>query len=260
MDLTQLLRDPGPDTWETFVRAWRDDLAGYSDDELDGVPMPQQLCRYYEVAGRVPTFNLHLSEPRELVVEDDLVAFLTEEQGVYSFATRVDGVDPPVFTEEDAPWVLCGERLGRFLLQHALFEATFTCGVYSGWGWVDPPDLAAVIDVLPQLPLAPWRVPLDRPTTFHAADALIGIVFPSADLAEVHASAWTPEAFEPLLPLVAWQWRHEDGLDLWPAGTTPSMEADSHPREDDRNEEVDDSPAPDPEDTVPGEIDDPQAD
>jgi hypothetical protein len=38
------------------------------------------------------------------------------------------------------------------------------------------------------------------------------------------------------------------------------MTDDSHPRDDDRNEEIDDSPVPDPEDTVPGELDDPQAD
>jgi hypothetical protein len=37
-------------------------------------------------------------------------------------------------------------------------------------------------------------------------------------------------------------------------------EEDTHPREDDRNDEVDESPAPDPEETDPGAGDDPQAD
>jgi len=36
--------------------------------------------------------------------------------------------------------------------------------------------------------------------------------------------------------------------------------ANAHPREDDRNEEVDDSPAPDPEEETEGAEDDPEAD
>jgi hypothetical protein len=35
---------------------------------------------------------------------------------------------------------------------------------------------------------------------------------------------------------------------------------DTHPREDDRNEEIDESPIPDPTETEPGAEDDPQAD
>ncbi len=35
---------------------------------------------------------------------------------------------------------------------------------------------------------------------------------------------------------------------------------DMHPREDDRNEEIDESPAPDPEETAAGDEDDPGAD
>jgi hypothetical protein len=37
-------------------------------------------------------------------------------------------------------------------------------------------------------------------------------------------------------------------------------EEDTHPREDDRNDEVDESPVPDPEETEPRAEDDPQAD
>jgi hypothetical protein len=37
-------------------------------------------------------------------------------------------------------------------------------------------------------------------------------------------------------------------------------EEDTHPREDDRNDELDDSPAPDPESGEPDAGDDPQAD
>jgi hypothetical protein len=37
-------------------------------------------------------------------------------------------------------------------------------------------------------------------------------------------------------------------------------EEDTHPRDDDRNDELDDSPVPDPEETEGGAEDDPQAD
>jgi hypothetical protein len=37
-------------------------------------------------------------------------------------------------------------------------------------------------------------------------------------------------------------------------------EEDTHPREDDRNDELDDSPVPDPEEAEGGAEDDPQAD
>jgi hypothetical protein len=37
-------------------------------------------------------------------------------------------------------------------------------------------------------------------------------------------------------------------------------EEDTHPREDDRNDELDDSPVPDPEESEAGAEDDPQAD
>src|SRR3712207_9412874 len=56
----------------------------------DALPifMPNRLRRYYEVAGRLPTANLHLVPPARLVVADALLSFLEEEQGVYSFADR----------------------------------------------------------------------------------------------------------------------------------------------------------------------------
>jgi hypothetical protein len=50
------------------------------------------------------------------------------------------------------------------------------------------------------------------------------------------------------------------GFSLANGGQTRSMENDDQPRDDDRNEELDESAAPDPEEGEPRPEDDPQAD
>ena len=160
MTLADALRHPRGDTWEHFLREWRgNEVRGYAREELQTAPLPAQLLRYYEVAGRLDTLNLHLVPPLELEVEDGHVMFIVEERGVYAFATDRDGEEPRVYGTWDVQkrsWELERERLGRFLLQHALFEATGV-GDLCGWGWVERASLPAFLALLPALPLRSWR-------------------------------------------------------------------------------------------------------
>ena len=208
MALLDDLLNPRPDTFVSFIRAWRGE-AGLSASELDGIRMPPLLRRYLGIAGRLPSAFLHLKAPHDyasVALPDGRIVFIVEEQGVFSFATEPDGDDPPVWIEhDDADWVREGERLGRFLLQHAIAEAAATSPT-CGWGRVAAAALPVVLDALPKLPLAPWHHPTG-PLSFHAAERLLALVFDDdqGESFEVHV-AMRGDAVLPrsLLEAVAW--------------------------------------------------------
>jgi hypothetical protein len=205
MDLRELAH-PGADTWATFLREWRgDDLRGYSEDDVRAAVLPPPLQRYYRVAGRIPTFNLHLVPPAEIEPVDGRMFFIHEEQNVYSFASAPVGDDPPVWLVEDGQYERLSEPLSRFLLQYALFEAIGIEGLHGGWGCVGREDLPFVNALMPELPLTPWRLPAPR-TSFHAGACVVGILFDEdgAPSVEVHASARRIEVLAPLRDVVDW--------------------------------------------------------
>jgi hypothetical protein len=191
--------------WDDVLESWRaGEVEGYGAEKLEHVPVPSELRRYYRVAGRLPTWNLHLVPPDELVVGDDgRVVFIVEEQGVYSFATLPSGEDPPVWLYEDHVPVELGERLSRFLLQYAVHEAVGQR--VGGWGWVRREHLSSLLALLPPLPLEPWPHPSGASLSFHVTRDLIGLVFDSGDdLTEVHVSGRERHQFESLSTLVHW--------------------------------------------------------
>jgi hypothetical protein len=191
--------------WDDFLESWRaKEVEGYGAEQLEHVALPSELQRYYRVAGHLPTWNLHLVPPEEIVVDDHgRVVFIVEEQGVYSFATQPAGDDPPVWLYEDQVQVELGERLNRFLLQYVVYEAVGQR--FGGWGWVRREDISSLLALLPPLPLEPWPHPSGASLTFHVARDLIGLVFDSGDdLTEVHVSGGERRQLESLSTLVDW--------------------------------------------------------
>lgn len=190
--------------WESFLASWRpDELRGYDISDLDGVSLPRPLRRYYELAGRLPTWNLHLVPPASLTVENGRVLFVVEEQGVYSFETLPDGDDAPVWLVEDDHSVELGEPLSRFLYQYALFEAQGTTAT-AGWGYVRRDDIHRLESVLPRENLALWPHPSGE-VSFHVGVGLIGIVFDTGEgEVEVHATGRSRDSLTPLSGFVAW--------------------------------------------------------
>ena len=197
--------DGAAPAWEAFLTAWRrDELLGYDPFDLDGVSIPRVLHRYYELAGRLSTWNLHLVPPDELTVENGRVRFVVEEQGVYSFVTLPEGDDAPVWLVEDERAVELDEPLSRFLYQYALFEAQGMATGAGGWGYVRREDLPRLLAVLPRVRLASWPHPSGE-VTFHAGRELIGVVFDTGEAeVELHATARYPDDLAPLSGLVAW--------------------------------------------------------
>ena len=191
--------------WEALLTEWRrDELRGYDRSALEGVSIPRVLHRYYELAGRLSTWNLHLVPPDELTVENGRVRFVIEEQGVYSFMTLPEGDDAPVWLVEDERAIELDEPLSRFLYQYALFEAQGMASGAGGWGYVRRDDLPRLLAVLPRLPLAPWPHPSGE-VTFHLGRELIGVVFETGEAAvELHATARSPDDLALLSGLVAW--------------------------------------------------------
>lgn len=95
-------------------------------------------------------------------------------------------------------WEEEGERLGRFLLQYALYEAV-QLAEPGGWGHVAPEFRPRLDAVLPRLPLAPWKQAV---CTFRARFGVVAILFEDS---EVHAGARADVALEPLDEVVEWQ-------------------------------------------------------
>lgn len=197
------LRAPSADTFETFIREWYGDEAG----DLRELPaaVPARLRRFYKLFGKHETVNLHLVPPGEFAPAKNPMLFAVEEQGVFAYAVGQGEHDPSVFGTWDVEsprWEREGERLGRFLLQYALYEAALGSR-HGGWGWVELARRPRLDELLPTLPLAPWTRP--GPCTFRARLGVIALVFEESDgLIEVHAGSRADVALEPLDEVVEW--------------------------------------------------------
>ncbi len=132
------------DRWsllKDFVAEWHTPLKegdGYSAEEIDtaerrlGLKLPPALREWYQLAGHrkdvVATQN-YLVIPKELEVEDGLLEFHSENQGVVRWGVRPADLhlpDPPVYLNDeglhDEPQALIreNETLSEFVLQMAL--------------------------------------------------------------------------------------------------------------------------------------------
>lgn len=193
-------------TWRAHLESWPlGEVRGYTTEELAGAPLPSELREYYAVAGRLSTWNLHLVPPDDLAVgEDGRMAFIHEEQGVYSFETLPIGDDPPVWLREDGHEAKLDEPLSKFLLQYVIFEGT-AHGV-GGWGYINRDDLRTLLTALPPLPLGPWPHPSGATLTFHGTEEIVGLFFEYSreTPVEVHVAARDSDVLARLPAVIDW--------------------------------------------------------
>jgi hypothetical protein len=153
---------------------------GFPPEEIGpGIPAP--LRDFYEFAGRWPNVVAQndLLAPDELERTDRLLTFYVENQGVYAWATELEGPDPAVRgTWDGKEWLPEAEPLSRFLLQVVLFEAAFGASDGASAAWLDPKAHEALVSRFFALPLGAWRWP-DYPTRFYARDDVIAIICPN---------------------------------------------------------------------------------
>jgi hypothetical protein len=157
-----------------------------------------------------------LAAPDELEQTDGLLAFYVENQGVYAWATELEGTDPPVWgtwEDLDSPeWLLEEEPLSRFLLQVVVFEAAFGAPEGAAAAWLSPAAQEELLSRLVTLPLGAWRWP-DYPTRFYARDDVVAVICPnrvpdSTDFVSVTVGARNAEALAFLEDLVDSSWEH----------------------------------------------------
>lgn len=79
---------------------------GLRSEEI-GRTVPVPLRDFYEFAGRWPNVIVQnsLAAPDELEQTDGLLVFCVENQGVYAWATELEGEDPPVWGTLDHQWL-----------------------------------------------------------------------------------------------------------------------------------------------------------
>ena len=213
--LTPLL-EPGPESIRGFLTEWHGRPRpeyGLRSEEI-GRPVPVPLRDFYELAGRWPNVVVQneLAAPDELKQTDGLLVFYVENQGVYAWATQLEGTDPPVWGTWDHDWLPEEEPLSRFLLQVVVFEAAFGAPAGASVAWLSPEAREELVSRFVPLPLGAWRWP-DYPTRFYARDDVVAVVCPnrvpdSTDFVSVTVGARNGETLAFLEDLVDRSWEY----------------------------------------------------
>jgi hypothetical protein len=189
LNLVDLLSNPNPDVVKQFLVHWhgeRQPLYGIPAVQLEGIAMPSPLRDFYEFAGRWPGLVVEngpilFLDPAQLTQEEGKAVFCVENQGVYLWATALQGEDAPVwgrFTGAGEPWVEEEEPLARFLLQVILFLTVFLAREGAAVAWLGSDDLERVLRPLRALPVGDWRWP-DYPTRFYAGEGVVAVSSPN---------------------------------------------------------------------------------
>jgi hypothetical protein len=143
---------------------------GMTEAELDGIQMPTVLRDWYRWAGNrggiLSGQNL-LFRPRgerhrhwELEIDDGLLWFYVENQGVYRWATHADGEDPPVFGRYpglENTWEPEGVSLSEHLIGACLFEAVWHSKYGASAAWADHSVLNEIASTIPPIAIGEWR-------------------------------------------------------------------------------------------------------
>ena len=167
---------------ELFLAEWYGEPErGRVEANVDsGLPSP--LVRLYELAAKWPQAMVqnHLLAPPEPA--DDRIVFYVENQGVYEWATELDGDDDATVwgrEPDSAPWAEEEPALGAFVLQLLIFEAIMGAEHGASIAWLPAARLPDVLTQLHPLPCGSWRWP-DYPTSFHAGDdRLLAVAAPN---------------------------------------------------------------------------------
>jgi hypothetical protein len=172
----QLLGLPRAAAVGWFVNAWHGIPALPPVADTAQIPsLLGQLLALGRTHPRLCSSQNRLIDPAE--VDDGLLCFYVENQGVYRWAYRPGEPDPVVVGQYHGAndWVAEQQRLGGFLLQVLLFEAVFSAPCSASAAWLPPAELAAVLEAGGLRPvLTPWRWPT-HPTLFHASHGAIAV-------------------------------------------------------------------------------------
>jgi hypothetical protein len=148
---------------------------GILEHELQGKTFPLPLGWLYRLIGKrleLLCWQNYIIKPEEYEADNTgRSVFYNENQGVYSWATVVEGEDPPVWGKFNGPtdtWTQEGTTLSECLIQVCIFEASmcFTAPYGARAPWADESVLRRVIAPLHRLPIAPWHWP-GYPTQFY---------------------------------------------------------------------------------------------
>jgi hypothetical protein len=151
---------------------------------------PPALREWYGLYGaRTDVWSLQdeLWLPRRIRVEEDVLTFCTENQGVVRWGIRVDDLhleDPPVLVSEPGAtgqWIVESESTTAFALQFAVRNAKWSRRVrHRANGEATQPAIQAIERIYRRLPFpdAHWPV---FPTRFYAGEDV---------LIEVNAETW----------------------------------------------------------------------
>ena len=214
------LLEPGTGSYRGFLTEWHGHHRpeyGLPPEEI-GRSVPAPLRDFYEFAGRWPNVVAQnmLAAPNELEQTDGLLAFYVENQGVYAWATELEGTDPPVWGARDlngAEWHPEEEPLSRFLLQIVLFEAAFGAPEGTAAANLGAAAQEELVSRLVALPLGTWRWP-EYPTRFYAREDVVAVVCPNGtDLVSVTVGAKDAEALAFIEDLVEPSWEYHSPRD-----------------------------------------------
>lgn len=151
-----------------------------------------------------------LLAPDAVYHSDELLVIATENQGVYLWATRALGDDPPVFGrfQPDEPWAREESCLSEFLLGFMSLELILAAPYGASVACLTAPQLISVLGQMAPVPLPAWRWPA-RPGRFFVRGAALGFCAPSSDDA---FSLWVggkePRDVAFLRPFVGSEWEH----------------------------------------------------
>jgi hypothetical protein len=142
-----------------------------------GRALPAALREWYlgfGARGDVWALQDELVGPDRLDVDDDVLVFAVENQGVVQWGLRVDeGDDPPVMVSEEEGWVVESPTTSAFALHFALLNVKWSKAVaYRANGQAPDEALAAIAERLPRLPFQELHWPA-WPTRFFGTDDVL---------------------------------------------------------------------------------------
>ena len=201
--------------WELLSRCiadWYRPLApgdGYSGAELRegeshlGKPLPVAFCEWYGIAGRRDDIwrqQDRLLSLEKLFIEDGVLHFCVENQGVTSWGIRIENLseeDPPVVVrDEEENWVVQSSQLSEFVIHLAAFVVQFRQGGAQIHGYAHPECLERIVGEL--LPLGFPEFIWTRSRFFGFRDLIVAI--DGTDY--VTASGWSGDSLKPFRDLI----------------------------------------------------------
>ena len=143
--------------------------------------------------------------------EDGKLLIAYENQGVYSWSTEPNAVDPPVYGrwEADEPWTLDVPSLSMFLIQFFLFEASITARFAASASWLSAAELQKLTRATAALPMPEWHWPA-FPTSFHVRGGAIVVAAPNDDQWSVWVGGKTAQDLAFLSEHLSDSWEHVD--------------------------------------------------